>query len=82
LEFLAGLLDQAARYAQTKIDAIPENAGIEYEAAEIESVIAPAAAIAERMIALPVKGGLDHMAKARAQAWLDGKYSHDLPQAA
>lgn len=82
LEFLASLLDQAARYAQEKINAIPESVGVEEEMTEIEAIIAPAAAIADYMVALPVIGTADDAAKARAQAWLDGRYWSDFARAA
>lgn len=74
LEFLAGLLDQVARYAQAKIDAIPENVSVRKEMAAIEAVIKPADSIAEHMTSLPAKGKRDTEAKARAKAWLAGRY--------
>jgi hypothetical protein len=79
LEFLGGLLHQTTIYAQAQIDALPADMDVTEEMETIEAVIAPAYAIAERMIALPAKSHLDRQAKAKAQALIENGVSSITP---
>ncbi|MDA9474388.1 hypothetical protein XI03_07685 [Bradyrhizobium sp. CCBAU 65884] len=77
------MLQKAARFALTEIDAIPETAGPVEEHEAIQWAIAPVQRLAERFdigLSCYALSGLSAQLKERVSAWLDGDGLHCLLQ--
>lgn len=71
---LEAQLHHAAVASKATIDALPADLPIESEMEQISAASAPAYALADEMIAICPRGAAEVALRARAVAWLAGRY--------